>query len=157
MDQEPLLFFHPSSVAGEAAAAAHYPVAGDEDGDGVVGHSAPHRLGGHGASPPLGGGFFGKAAIGGYLPIGNNQQQPPTPPADGHISETCLSQWWMCPFQVDGVEYSCAEQFMMAEKARMFGDQEMLAKIMKASHPKEMKAYGRAVTNFDKESWATSC
>lgn len=80
-----------------------------------------------------------------------------TPPADGHISETCLSQWWMCPFQVDGVEYSCAEQFMMAEKARMFGDQEMLAKIMKASHPKEMKAYGRAVTNFDKESWDSSC
>lgn len=80
-----------------------------------------------------------------------------TPAADGHISETCLSQWWMCPFQVDGVEYSCAEQFMMAEKARMFRDQEMLANIMEASHPKEMKAYGRAVVSFDKEAWDKTC
>ncbi len=48
-----------------------------------MGHSAPHRLGGHGASPQLGGGFFGKAAIGGYLPIGNIQQQPPNQPAEG--------------------------------------------------------------------------
>lgn len=38
-----------------------------------------------------------------------------TPSADGRVSETCLSQWWMCRFQADGVEYSCAEQFMMAE------------------------------------------
>ncbi len=80
-----------------------------------------------------------------------------TPSADGRVSETCLSQWWMCRFQADGMEYSCAEQFMMAEKARMFGDQEMLAEIMKASHPKEMKAYGRAVANFDRETWDNAC
>ncbi len=34
---------------------------------------------------------------------------------------------------------------MIAEKARMFGDGEMLSMILKARHPKEMKAYGRAV------------
>jgi len=80
-----------------------------------------------------------------------------TPEADGHISETCLSQWWPCRFEVDGVTYSCAEQFMMAEKARMFGDVEMLEEIMKATQPKDMKAYGRAVRNFDKEVWDASC
>lgn len=80
-----------------------------------------------------------------------------TPSADGQITEACLSQWWPCRFEVDGIEYSCTEQFMMAEKARMFEDKEMLAKIMEASHPKEMKAYGRAVRGFDKDRWDSQC
>lgn len=80
-----------------------------------------------------------------------------TPAADGHIGETCLSQWWQCCFQVDGIKYSCAEQYMMAEKARMFGDEEMLAKIMGTTYPKEMKAYGRAVKHFDKGVWDDAC
>lgn len=80
-----------------------------------------------------------------------------TPAADGHINEACFSQWWECSFRVDDVEYSCAEQFMMAEKARMFGDEAMLAEIMKASHPKEMIAFGRAVSGFDKEAWDRTC
>lgn len=80
-----------------------------------------------------------------------------TPAADGRISEACLSQWWPCRFTVDGMEYNCTEQFMMAEKARMFGDREMEEKIMASSQPKEMKAYGRAVKDFDKERWDASC
>lgn len=80
-----------------------------------------------------------------------------TPKADGQVSEACLSQWWPCVFQVGQTVYSCAEQFMMAEKARMFGDQEMLQKIMEASHPKEMKAYGRAVKGFDQDIWDNAC
>ncbi len=81
----------------------------------------------------------------------------PTPAADGHICESCLGQWWESRFQMDGVEYTCAEQFMMAEKARMFGDKGMLAKIMETPHPKEMKAYGRAVSGFDKTAWDNAC
>lgn len=42
---------------------------------------------------------------------------------------------------------------MMAEKARLFGDEPMLAKIMAAGHPKEIKAYGRAVRHFDQKVW----
>ncbi|MDO4329009.1 MAG: NADAR family protein [Lachnospiraceae bacterium] len=80
-----------------------------------------------------------------------------TPSADGRITETCCSQWWMCNFTIDGITYTCAEQYMMAEKARMFHDQEMLEQIMNAKHPKEMKAYGRAVKNFDKTTWDHAC
>lgn len=79
------------------------------------------------------------------------------PSHDGQIRESCLSQWWMCPFTVENVTYSCAEQYMMAEKARMFGDEEMLQAILGAKHPKEMKAYGRAVRHFDKERWDSCC
>lgn len=79
------------------------------------------------------------------------------PSASGVITETCLSQWWMCSFEIDGITYCCAEQYMMAEKARMFGDQEMLELILEASQPKAMKAYGRSVKNFEKECWDSAC
>jgi len=80
-----------------------------------------------------------------------------TPPVDGSVNQSCLSQWWMSPFEVEGTEYSCTEQYMMAEKARLFGDGEMLAAIMQAKHPKEMKAFGRSVGNFDKDVWESRC
>ncbi|MFD0870200.1 NADAR family protein [Paenibacillus residui] len=80
-----------------------------------------------------------------------------TPSRDGSIDKSCLSQWWMSPFVVEGTEYSCAEQYMMAEKARLFRDDEMLAAILQAKHPKEMKAFGRAVRNFDKAVWDSQC
>lgn len=76
-----------------------------------------------------------------------------TPPADGSINQSCFSQWWKSSFVVEGETYSCTEQYMMAEKARLFGDEPMLAKIMAAAHPKEMKAYGRAVRHFDQKVW----
>lgn len=80
-----------------------------------------------------------------------------TPPADGVVNQSCFSQWWHCSFEVNGVVYSCTEQYMMAEKARLFGDEEMLAAIMKSKHPKEMKAFGRAVRGFDPEVWSSKC
>ncbi|MGX4588373.1 NADAR family protein [Paenibacillus chitinolyticus] len=80
-----------------------------------------------------------------------------TPSKDGSVDKSCFSQWWKSPFVVEGTAYSCTEQFMMAEKARLFGDDEMLDAILKAHHPKEMKAYGRAVRNFDKDVWDQEC
>ncbi len=32
------------------------------------------------------------------------------------------SNWQPSPFTLDGVVYNCVEQWMMAEKARCFGD-----------------------------------
>jgi len=80
-----------------------------------------------------------------------------TPPSDGSINQSCFSQWWMQNFEVEGVRYLCAEQFMMAEKARLFNDSEMLESIMQTAFPKEMKAYGRAVRNFDQSIWDANC
>ena len=64
-----------------------------------------------------------------------------------------FSQWLRCDFTVDGVAYSCAEQYMMHMKAKTFGDEESAKKIMKANHPREQKALGRKVTNFDAAKW----
>lgn len=67
-----------------------------------------------------------------------------------------FSQWYRSSpdqFVIDGVTYNCAEQFMMAEKARLFGDKESLERIMRENHPKDQKAIGRQVKDFNVEKW----
>lgn len=64
-----------------------------------------------------------------------------------------LSQWFPCKFKVGGVEYNSAEQFMMAMKATHFKDEETLKKIMNTSSPREQKALGRLVKNFNPDVW----
>ena len=64
-----------------------------------------------------------------------------------------FSQWTPSIFVVNGVEYNCAEQYMMAEKAVLFEDEDSLIAIMEAEDPKTQKALGREVGNFDKDIW----
>lgn len=67
-----------------------------------------------------------------------------------------FSQWYRSQhnqFEVDGLSYNCAEQFMMAEKARLFEDSKALKKIMKLTHPRDQKMVGRDVKNFDEGRW----
>lgn len=77
------------------------------------------------------------------------------PSKTGEITKSCLSQWWMDDFidTVDGNKYCCAEQFMMAQKAKMFGDFETEKAIMKSKNPKEIKSLGRRVRGFDQRVW----
>ena len=75
------------------------------------------------------------------------------PSADGSITKTCFSQWWKSDFTIDIEDYCCMEQYMMAEKARLFEDKEILEEIMKSKHPKQIKELGRKVRNFDEEVW----
>lgn len=64
-----------------------------------------------------------------------------------------LSQWYPCHFMIDGITYNCAEQYMMAQKAKIFNDQEILQKILDAPHPREQKTLGRQIKNFDVDIW----
>lgn len=67
-----------------------------------------------------------------------------------------LSQWSPSPFQtLDGLMYSCAEQYMMAQKAMLFKDEETFKKIMRTTDPKEQKSLGRSVKNFNQLIWDT--
>jgi ribA/ribD-fused uncharacterized protein len=63
------------------------------------------------------------------------------------------SNWEHSPMVIDGVNYNCVEQWMMAEKARIFGDQETLGKILSATHPSEQKKLGRQVRGFNEAKW----
>jgi len=64
-----------------------------------------------------------------------------------------FSQWEPCEFEIDGITYNCAEQYMMAEKARLFGDEDTLSRIMEAEHPREQKKLGRLVKGFNSDRW----
>lgn len=64
-----------------------------------------------------------------------------------------FSQWHPSPFTLGGKTYSCAEQFMMAEKARLFGDTARETMIMATSNPREQKHLGRMVLGFDEAVW----
>ena len=75
------------------------------------------------------------------------------PRADGRVGTSCLSQWWPAPFEVDGVVYPTAEHWMMAGKARLFGDDDALAAVLAARTPGAAKAAGRKVRRFDQEVW----
>lgn len=75
------------------------------------------------------------------------------PRPDGQVSASCLSQWWPSPFVVDGVEYATAEHWMMAAKARLFGDAEAERAVLAAAHPAEAKKAGRLVRGFDEATW----
>ncbi|GAA3748986.1 NADAR family protein [Salinactinospora qingdaonensis] len=75
------------------------------------------------------------------------------PLRDGSIGPGCLSQWWPAPFTVGGVTYATAQHWMMAQKARLFGDDVTARHITAATHPGEAKALGRKVRGFDEQVW----
>ena len=75
------------------------------------------------------------------------------PSKTGEILKSCFSQWWQVNFTIDNIEYKSAEHYMMAEKARLFKDQEVLEKILECKSPAAAKKLGRQVKNFEPTLW----
>jgi len=78
---------------------------------------------------------------------GHTPAQPQVP------DKSCLSQWFPSPFSLAGVTYATAEHYMMAQKAALFGDTAVQARIVAAGRPSEVKKLGREVANFDAKVW----
>jgi ribA/ribD-fused uncharacterized protein len=76
-----------------------------------------------------------------------------TPKQKGIVDKSCFSQWFPAAFEVAGDIYATAEHWMMAEKARLFGNDEVRERILAAKHPAEAKKLGREVTGFDPQVW----
>jgi ribA/ribD-fused uncharacterized protein len=72
---------------------------------------------------------------------------------DQRVGKHALSQWWPAMFCVDGQTYASAEHFMMAQKAKLFGDARTLGAILSAASPSQAKSLGRRVQGFDEERW----
>lgn len=64
-----------------------------------------------------------------------------------------LSNWHPASFTVNSVRFSNNEQFMMYCKAKLFGDEEIAAKILAATTPRDHKALGRLVRGFNETTW----
>lgn len=63
-------------------------------------------------------------------------------------------QWHYSPFiDENKINYSCAEQYMMYQKALLFNDEEIAKKIIESKNPSIMKSLGQQVKNFDEKVW----
>src|ERR1700712_4217711 len=71
------------------------------------------------------------------------------PSKDGNVTQSCFSQWWLGAFEVEGKIYKTAEHWMMAEKAKLFGDEAIIEKILAAKTPAEAKKLGRLIKGFE--------
>jgi ribA/ribD-fused uncharacterized protein len=71
----------------------------------------------------------------------------------GDDPDPIFSQWYPSPFIVDGETFQTAEHYMMAGKARLMGDEAARARILAAPHPRDVKALGRTVRNYDEARW----
>jgi len=78
---------------------------------------------------------------------GHHQSKP------GVVDAACLSQWFPARFEVDGETFVHTEQWMMAGKARLFGDEQVRGQIMDEHDPGRVKKLGRRVKGFKDETW----
>ncbi len=64
-----------------------------------------------------------------------------------------LSNWYRRKFVIDDFEYLHVEQYMMAQKAKLFHDSARYTAILRATKPWECKELGKQVTPFEAKTW----
>jgi len=66
-----------------------------------------------------------------------------------------FSQWHPSRFRdpETGTRYTNAEQYMMRQKALLFGDRQTARQIMRETHPRKIKKLGRDVRGFNQAKW----
>jgi len=75
------------------------------------------------------------------------------PTSHGRIGPSCFSQWFQAPFVFEDTRYPTAEHFMMADKARLFGDEASRAQVLASRSPAQAKQLARQVAGFDETRW----
>lgn len=64
-----------------------------------------------------------------------------------------FSNWHPSTFTANEIIFNDSEQYMMYQKAILFGDFDVAEKILLAKSPRESKSLGRLVKNFDEDVW----
>jgi len=64
-----------------------------------------------------------------------------------------FSNFYLCPFTVNGIHYKTTEQYYQSEKADYFGDYIKAAQIRSEARPSKCKRLGGEIRNFDKDIW----
>ncbi len=64
-----------------------------------------------------------------------------------------FSNWYIRKFVIDDFQYFCVEQYMMAQKAKLFHDAERYTAVLRANTPAGCKALGKQVKPFVAEEW----
>lgn len=71
-----------------------------------------------------------------------------------NIPYDCFSQWYYSPI-VDnkGITYQSIEQYLMAQKAMIFGDDVTYRQIMASDNPSTIRDMGRRIKGYSDEVW----
>lgn len=69
------------------------------------------------------------------------------------ISNSCFSQWFESPFEVNGIIHKTSEHWMMSQKALLFDNKEIHEQIINSKTPAEAKELGRKVIGFNESIW----
>ncbi|KAH7087889.1 hypothetical protein FB567DRAFT_357023 [Paraphoma chrysanthemicola] len=64
-----------------------------------------------------------------------------------------LSPWLRSRFEIKGVVYQKAGHYIVAEKARAFGDKKALQRILEAETTEELKSLGDSISGVDEKTW----
>ena len=73
-----------------------------------------------------------------------------------YFGQDCpLSNFYLSPFDIDGIHFNCSEQYLQHTKAKMFNDETTAAKILSTSDPLQQKSLGRSVVGFNWNTWAS--
>lgn len=65
-----------------------------------------------------------------------------------------FSNFYQTKFIVNGINFSCGEQFIMYNKAILFNDIDIATQIINESDPVKIKKLGRKVKNFNDNIWS---
>lgn len=64
-----------------------------------------------------------------------------------------LSNWYPSRFTLDGVQFTCAEQYIMYRKCLTFGDTESAEKILGTTDPAQHQAIAQQATGYNNTVW----
>jgi len=64
-----------------------------------------------------------------------------------------LSNWYLSDFNTDNVKFSSMEQYMMYQKAVLFGDNAIAGQILQTDDVGKIKALGRKVSGYNDTIW----
>lgn len=84
--------------------------------------------------------------------------KPPTVGLQGTVGPWVLSQWYAASFVEGGITWPTAEHWMMAGKAKTFGDDDTYQRVLEdcavaSPDPSLAKKLGRQVRGFDQATW----
>ena len=65
-----------------------------------------------------------------------------------------LSNWYLSPFEIDGIHFSSTEQYIMYQKCMIFGDTISAEKVLATDDPEKQQAIGQKANGFVDNVWA---
>ena len=70
-----------------------------------------------------------------------------------HSGHSTFSNFYLCPFTLNGYTYRTTEQYYQSEKAAYFGDYKKAQQILAEYRPSRCKKLAYEIKNFDKKEW----